>query len=61
MKKRKPHEVDATKLERIHLVKKNVQGELEDDEDAALIGKIRDREGENNPLISHDTYWEVKK
>ncbi len=30
------------------------------EEDVALINKIEEREKENNPLISHEEYWDIE-
>jgi predicted DNA-binding protein len=43
------------------VIKKMVHDWLEDYEDLALIEKIENREKENNPLISHEEYWEIKE
>lgn len=49
------------KLSMSSLIKKMVHEWLEDYEDMKLISRIEEREKENNPLISHDEYWEIKK
>ncbi len=49
------------KLSMSSLIKKMVHDWLEDYEDMVLIQKIEEREKENNPLISHNDYWEIKK
>lgn len=43
------------------IVKKMIHDCLEDYEDMLLIKKIEEREKENNPLISHEDYWEINK
>ena len=49
------------KLSMSSVIKRMVQDWLEDYEDMRLIHKIEEREKENNPLISHEEYWEIKK
>lgn len=49
------------KLSMSSVIKKMVQDWLEDYEDMILINKIEEREKENNPLISHEEYWEIEK
>lgn len=49
------------KLSMSSLIKKMVHDWLEDYEDMVLINKIKEREKENNPLISHEEYWEITK
>jgi hypothetical protein len=49
------------KLSMSSVIKRMVQDWLEDYEDMRLIHKIEEREKENNPLISHEEYWEIEK
>ncbi len=49
------------KLSMSAVIKKMVHDWLEDYEDMILINKIEERENENNPLISHEEYWEIEK
>ena len=49
------------KLSMSSIIKKMVHDWLEDYEDMVLINKIEEREKENNPLISHEEYWEIEK
>ena len=49
------------KLSMSSVIKKMVHEYLEDFEDMVLIKKIEEREKENNPLISHEEYWEIEK
>ena len=49
------------KLSMSTLIRKMVHDWLEDYEDMLLISKIEEREKENNPLISHEDYWEITK
>jgi uncharacterized protein DUF6290 len=49
------------KLSKSSVIKKMVHEWLEDYEDMLLIKKIEERENENNPLISHEEYWELEK
>ncbi|MBA3721740.1 MAG: ribbon-helix-helix protein, CopG family [Parachlamydiaceae bacterium] len=49
------------KLSKSSMIKKMVHEWLEDYEDMALIKKIEEREKENNPLISHEEYWDLPK
>lgn len=49
------------KLSMSSVIKKMVHEWLEDYEDMLLIKKIEERENANNPLISHEEYWELEK
>lgn len=49
------------KISMSSVIKKMVHEWLEDYEDLLLIEKIENREKENNPLISHEEYWEIEK
>ncbi len=49
------------KMSMSSVIKKMVHDWLEDYEDLMLINKIEEREKENNPLISHEEYWENEK
>jgi hypothetical protein len=49
------------KLSMSAVIKNMVHDWLEEYEDLKLIEKIEKREQENNPLISHEEYWEITK
>ena len=49
------------KLSMSSVIKRMVPDWLEDYEDMRLIHKTEEREKENNPLISHEEYWEIEK
>lgn len=52
---------DRKKISMSSVIRKMVQDWLEEYEDMILINKIEARENENNPLISHEEYWELDK